>query len=289
MRKAFLASKALGLRLLQSIELDGALILHPDDRQDNRSVWPEFEALGARMVSSRSEADDALRAFRPDIVFVCGWYWLIPDDVLALADRGFYGIHNSLLPQYRGGAPLVWAIINGEREVGSTLFRLEGGVDDGAIAHQVRIEIDRRETIADATRLVEEAWEREFPAIWGDMCDGTAALTAQDVSGNRQWPNRKPTDGEIDWSLPAAQVHDFIRAQCAPYPGAFASFGTIEASEETWLRLSTPIGQVVRLAHGQFVRCGDGRALKISLRGGHSGSTSMPSSSERSVQTGSSR
>lgn len=270
MRKAFLASKALGLKLLRTIDLTDALILHPDDRTDARSEWPEFEKR-ARMVGNRAEADEALRGFAPDIVFVCGWYWLIADEIRALASKGFFGIHNGLLPQYRGGAPLVWAIINGEREVGSSLFRLEAGVDDGAIAHQVRINLTRRETVADATARIEAAWEATFPAIWQRLCEGTQPLAKQDISGTPQWPNRKPADGAIDWTLPAARIHDFIRAQSAPYPGAFGDMGIIERSEESWLTLDTPVGVPILIGGATFVRCGDGKALRISLRQSHAG------------------
>lgn len=249
MRTAFLASKALGLKLLRGIDLDGALVLHPDDRTDSRSVWPEFEKLGARMVTRKAEADEALRAFQPEIVFVCGWYWLIPDDVRAIAQRGFFGIHNSLLPKYRGGAPLVWAIINGEEEVGSSLFRLDGGVDDGPLAHQVRIDLSRSDDIASATARIEAEWEAAFPTIWARLCDGTQPLRTQ-VGEPTRFPNRKPADGEIDWSLPAAKVHDFIRAQSAPYPGARSAGVVYDRSFESD-------------AWGTPMRCGDGRSLHV--------------------------
>jgi folate-dependent phosphoribosylglycinamide formyltransferase PurN len=255
MRTAFLASKALGIRLLGSVNLDGALILHPDDRGDSRSVWPEFEKIGARMVCNRAEADADLRDFRPDIVFVCGWYWLIAGDVLALAEHGFYGIHNSLLPKYRSGAPLVWAIINGEEEVGSTLFRLAGGIDDGPIAEQIRINLPRTATIADAANEIERRWQIAFPTVWRALCDGTLALRPQEGEPTL-FPNRKPDDGLIDWSWPAARIHDFIRAQSAPYPGAFSSGTVFDHSYEAE-QIGTP------------VLCGDGKLLHVITRPRH--------------------
>lgn len=249
MKQAFLVSKPLGLKLLRLVDLDGALILHPDDRGDSRSVMPEFEKLGARVVSNRAEAAEALAGYRPDIAVVCGWYWLIPDDIRALAPKGFFGIHNSLLPKYRGGAPLVWALMNGEPEVGSSLFRLDSGVDDGPLAHQVRVDVSRKQGIADVAEAIEAEWERVFPGIWRGLCDGSHPLREQQGEPTR-FPNRKPTDGEIDWTQPAAKIHDFIRAQSSPYPGAFSGGTIYDRSFE-------------RGGLGMPMVCGDGRTLHV--------------------------
>ena len=252
MRKAYLASKSLGLKLLKSVDLEGALILHPDDSDDCRSIMPEFEKLGARIVSNRAEAAEALREFRPDIALVCGWYWLISEEIRTLAPRGFFGIHNSLLPKYRGGAPLVWAIIHGEEEVGSTLFRLDSGIDDGPIAHQVRLKFPRTATIADAIATIEAEWAAVFPSLWSRLCEGTLALRPQQGEPSR-FPNRKPAEGLIDWTLPAARVHDFIRAQSAPYPGAFSEGVMFERSFE-------------HDGHGVAMICGDGNTIRVVAR-----------------------
>lgn len=252
MRGAFLASKSLGLKLLRTFDLNGSLILHPDDSGDDRSVMPAFKQLGAHIVRTPEDADAALRDYCPDIVFVCGWYWLLSDETRALAPKGFFGIHNSLLPKYRGGAPLVWAIIHGEERVGSSLFRLDGGIDDGPIAHQFAIGLPRTANVADAGAMIEAEWELVFPGVWRGLCEGTVALRPQEGTPTT-FPNRDRSDGLIDWSLPAAKVHDFIRAQAAPYPGAFSGGTIYDFSFE-------------RGRTGAPVVCGDGKALHVAAR-----------------------
>jgi methionyl-tRNA formyltransferase len=87
---------------------------------------------------SSPEYLEALQRLRPDILIVIGWYYLLPRSVRELAPKGAVGIHASLLPKYRGGAPLVWAMINGETEAGVSLFYLNDGVDDGDLIGQSR-------------------------------------------------------------------------------------------------------------------------------------------------------
>ncbi len=93
--------------------------------------------------------------WRPDAFFALGWYHIIPRAIRRIAP--VLGIHYSLLPDYAGGAPLVWALINGETEVGATLFLLDGGVDTGPILGQARVSVGPRETIATLYPRVGEA------------------------------------------------------------------------------------------------------------------------------------
>lgn len=156
-----------------------------------------------------------------DLFLVLGWYFLLPRRIRTLAKKGTLGIHASLLPEYRGGAPLVWAMINGETTVGVSLFHLEDGTDDGDIVGQSSIEVSRDATIA---TIYEVATERSAALLreWiPRIADGTAPRIPQDHAKATTFAQRSPEDGEIDWTRPAGEIHDFIRAQTKPYPGAF--------------------------------------------------------------------
>jgi methionyl-tRNA formyltransferase len=162
---------------------------------------------------------DELQALQPDVILVMGWYYMVPKKIRELARYGTWGIHASLLPKYAGGAPLVWAIINGETETGVSLFKLDDGVDDGDIIAQEKITIavedSIREVYAKATAASKKILLNALQHI------DTVQFVPQDKSAIEVWPQRKPEDGEIDLSWPAERIYNFIRAQAPPYPGAF--------------------------------------------------------------------
>ena len=171
-------------------------------------------------VSSASYAR-FLQRWKPDLLCALGWYYMVPRQVRDMAPLGCVGIHASLLPKYRGGAPLVWAMIRGEKETGVSLFFLEEGVDTGDLLGQMRIPIARDDTIATVYERATEAAVELLRTVLPRVADGTAARTAQDESHATHVPQRSPEDGLIDWSQDAETIRDFIRAQTKPYPGAF--------------------------------------------------------------------
>lgn len=162
-----------------------------------------------------------LQRWAPDLILVLGWYYKVERAVRSLARFGCLGIHASLLPKYRGGAPVPWAIINGERETGVTLFHLEDEVDAGDIVAQRAFPIDPADTAADVLERVTEASVDVLRWAMPLIADGRAPRRPQD-HGQATWcRQRTPDDGRIDWRWTAARIHDFVRAQTRPYPGAF--------------------------------------------------------------------
>ena len=162
---------------------------------------------------------DTLKELNPDIILVMGWYYMVNSKIRNVAKYGAWGIHASLLPRYAGGAPLVWAIINGEKETGVTLFRMEDGVDDGDIIAQRAFDIEKSDTI-------KEVYEKATIASKNVLCEVFEDFSKVTFSSQRKedievWPQRKPEDGEIDWSQEPEKIKDFIRAQTKPYPGAW--------------------------------------------------------------------
>lgn len=203
-------------------------------------------------------------AWRPDAFLVAGWYHMVPKKWRDLAPA--YGLHASLLPDYSGGAPLVWAIINGEKRTGVSLFQLGDGVDNGPIVGQADTPISFDDTIATLYARIEEIGVELLRTHLPKLADGSAELRMQDESRRRLVPQRSPEDGLIDWSWPARRVYDFVRAQTKPYPGAF--FLRDGRKWTVWTgRISdspTPAPGAVT-AHGNklFAGCGDGRGLEM--------------------------
>ncbi len=186
----------------------------------DRHRIPFFQVEG-KMAEHRR----AVEELRPDFGLAIGWYYLIPSALRELFPKGVAGLHASLLPLYRGGAPLVWAIIKGETESGVTLFYLSDGVDDGDIIAQKKFTIEADETIREvyekATRASLELVNGSIPLI----ARGQAPRVAQDESKATRFPQRSPDDGLIDWNQDCETIRNFIRAQTKPYPGAFTFIG----------------------------------------------------------------
>lgn len=242
LRVVLLSSTTFGLRCLQEgiapspeVEVTGVLTT-PREIAISYSpgplriaTWACFEdaarTIGCPLASvscgRTSEHLATLRRWSPDLILALGWYFKVPRAVRGLARLGAMGIHASLLPRYRGGAPIAWAIIQGESETGVTLFQLEDEVDAGDVLGQVRFPIAPSDTCATvyerATNASIELLRDRLPAL----ARGDAQRAPQDERLATTYPQRSPSDGRIDWSLDARRLRDFIRAQTRPYPGAF--------------------------------------------------------------------
>jgi methionyl-tRNA formyltransferase len=148
-----------------------------------------------------------------------GWYYMLKKQTRDLAKFGAWGIHASLLPNYAGGAPLVWAIINGEKETGVTLFRMDDGVDDGDIIAQSKFAITDFDDIRTVYQKALEASNEILQEIM--LKNEPPSFLPQDKSSIKIFSQRNPQEGEIDWSWGPIKIKNFIRAQTKPYPGAW--------------------------------------------------------------------
>lgn len=158
-----------------------------------------------------------------DLLLVAGWYHMVPAELRTRFPRGALGLHASLLPALRGGAPLNWAILNGLSETGISLFALGDGVDDGPLYGQRRVAIGPRATIGELVTSVEAAAvdlvAECLPAI------AAGSLQPKPQSGTPSYGlQRSPDDGRIDWRHPADAIDRLVRAVGRPYPGAFGEF-----------------------------------------------------------------
>ncbi|MDE0471057.1 MAG: formyltransferase family protein [Ekhidna sp.] len=162
---------------------------------------------------------EIIRSIKPDVILVLGWYYMVGSEIRNLAKYGAWGIHASLLPKYAGNAPLVWAIINGEREAGVSLFKLDSGVDDGDIIAQKKFEIADSDSIK---QVYDKATKCSIEVLNKILKNpDKIKFKPQDKDQIEIYPQRKPDDGEINLKWDSQRMHNFIRAQSSPYPGAF--------------------------------------------------------------------
>ncbi len=160
-------------------------------------------------------------ALAPDLILVIGWTRLLGRDLLAIPRLGCVGFHASLLPRYRGRAPVNWAIINGERETGNTMFFLDEGVDTGDVIAQRRIPIAEEDTCATLYRKAADAAVEMLAENLPLLKAGRAPRIPQDASRATEMPARRPEDGRIDWDRAPRDLYNWVRALTRPYPGAF--------------------------------------------------------------------
>jgi methionyl-tRNA formyltransferase len=194
-------------------------VMHRDFSDLAREHRVPIRVMGGKM--SDPDVMQFVTEVAPDLILVIGWYHMIPKRLRDIAPLGVVGIHNSLLPKYRGGAPLVWAMINGEPSTGTSLFYLGDGVDTGDLLAQRKFPIQPSDTIREVVKKAELAGLDMLLETTPGILAGTASSTPQDHGQATQYPQRSPSDGLIDWSWDAIRLRNFIRAQTRPYPGAY--------------------------------------------------------------------
>jgi methionyl-tRNA formyltransferase len=160
---------------------------------------------------------------RPDFLFSFYFRLMLKAPVLALARQGALNMHGSLLPKYRGRAPVNWAIIRGETETGATLHYMTEKPDNGDIVAQAAVPILPDDTAKEVFDKVTLAAELVLDGALPALVAGTAPRRPQDLSPGGYFGGRKPEDGVVDWSKGAVEIHNLVRAVAPPYPGARTS------------------------------------------------------------------
>jgi methionyl-tRNA formyltransferase len=272
----FIGSKPLGLHCLEEVfrlapeSLIGIITI--DDRDDGRNVFGEFGSFAAKagielyVAKNRKDSENAIRRFGPDLCLVNGWYWIIGDDALQSVPGGFLGMHNSLLPKYRGGSPLVWTIINGEDRAGLSLFSFTSGMDEGDIWARDSVSIESEDYISDILYKLEEKAIIMLRENYLNILNDSIIPTPQDTCEVTYCCMRIPEDGLINWHGSAKQIYNFIRAQSDPYPGAFTFLDGKKliiwrAHQVDITYYGTP-GQVAKVTpDGTFIICGNNKPL----------------------------
>jgi methionyl-tRNA formyltransferase len=171
----------------------------------------------------RPEAVEYLRALAPEAMIVVGYGQIIPQTVIDIAPRGIINVHASLLPKYRGAAPIQWAIVNGETVTGVTTMQIDAGLDTGDMLLKAETKIGPEENALElgerlarmGADLLSEALER--------LAAGAIAAVKQDSRLATYAPILRKEDGRIDWTEPAEAIHNRVRG-LQPWPGAYTGF-----------------------------------------------------------------
>ncbi|MCE9650777.1 MAG: formyltransferase [Parvibaculum sp.] len=216
--------------LLNRGEKVAALFTHEDDAGERQwfqscSALAEDHGIPVFTVEPRDgdEVERIVADLAPDLILSFYYRKMIPERILKLARLGAFNMHGSLLPRYRGRAPLNWAIINGERETGVTLHVMVKAADAGDIIDREAVPIGPEETAGEVAKRIPAAAVAIVARQIEALKTGTAPREKQDESKVTYFGIRKPEDGRIDWSQPARRVADLVRAVTAPFPGAFTT------------------------------------------------------------------
>jgi methionyl-tRNA formyltransferase len=252
------AVPALGALLESEAEVVEVVTL-PEERSAGTSGFVDLEPLArAHGIPLRrcaninsAESVQRVRQLRPDLMVVTGWTRLLSAELLSVPPRGVIGFHASLLPRYRGRAPVNWAILRGESVTGNTMMYLDAGTDTGDIADQQTVPITPEDTCATVYARVGEAGAEMLRRHLPGLLDGTAPRRPQGPGDGPPLPKRTPEMGITDWNRPARSVHDWVRALTTPYPGAF----TFIAGRKLMLWASVVDGACPGRAAGEVLGC----------------------------------
>jgi methionyl-tRNA formyltransferase len=255
---------------------DVALVVtHADDPKE-RQWFPSVAELARSRGIETVVADDPrepavlarIEAAKPDLLLSFYYRGILPDSLLRLPRLGAFNVHGSLLPKYRGRAPVNWAILSGEKVTGTTLHVMTAKPDAGDIVDQESVPIGPDDTAGEVQKRVSAAAVKILERRLEDLKNGTAPRRSQDEAAATTFGRRGPQDGHIDWSRTAEQVHNLVRAVTHPYPGAFT--GIFGGKTFLWKTRLPGLGAhdnfpgQIRMERGRlYVACGDDRYLEV--------------------------
>jgi len=211
-----------------------------------------------------------IQKLAPDYLFSFYYRHMIPAELLACAKIGALNMHGSLLPKFRGRAPVNWAILHGETETGATLHIMEAKPDAGDIVGQSAVSIAPNETATEVFGKVSQAAVKVINQVLPELVQGRIPRKPNNLAQGSYFGGRKPADGQILWHQTALQVHNLVRAVAPPYPGAFTDWQgqrrivartSLEGPFPEELDLQAPGIQVVD--NQVFGVCGDQMAVAI--------------------------
>jgi len=233
-----------------------------------------LKLLQPEKVRGNAEFIEELKKLSPDVIAVVAYGKILPPDVLNLPPLGCINVHFSLLPKYRGAAPLQWALINGEEETGVTTFRLNEGVDTGPVLMQRKIGVHHE----DNAEILGHRLSNIGAELLVETLDGLSSGDLEAVPQNDRFathaPLLKKEDGKIDWTQKARAVWDKIRGM-TPWPGTYTTWKGVRlkihrADYDDTRKTSSP-GEVVEInAEGLHISCSQGALLikELQLEGG---------------------
>ncbi|MBE1583475.1 methionyl-tRNA formyltransferase [Nonomuraea angiospora] len=267
MRVVMFGYQTWGHRTLQALLDSGhdvvLAVTHPQSDHAYEKIWSDSvaelaEAHGVPVVL-RNRPDDelllTLKQAEPDLIVANNWRTWIPPEIFTLPRHGILNVHDSLLPAYAGFSPLIWALINGEREVGVTAHMMNAELDAGDIVVQRAVPVGPADTATDLFHRTVDLIAPIVAEALDLIASGRTDWTPQDRTKASFFHKRSIEDSNIDWNWPAEDIERLVRAQSDPYPNAFTHYKgervrVLKASVSQGVYGGTP-GRV-------FIREGDG-------------------------------
>ena len=211
---------------------------------------------------------EQLSSLAPELVVVAAYGRVLPDEMLALPPKGCINVHSSLLPKYRGSAPIHWAVVNGDKETGVTIMHMAHELDAGDVIAQVRTPIGPEETVGQVHDRLAQLGGELLVQVVADIAAGTAQRTPQDPDQVTYAPMLSRALSPIDWQQSGQAIHDKIRG-LDPWPATSTDILTgqpvkVFASRLTGETTKKAPGTVLAAGkEGIDVACGDGAVLRI--------------------------
>jgi methionyl-tRNA formyltransferase len=271
--------------LLAQTDFEIVAVITQPDRPRGRGRKVSFSpvkeaALAAKLAVHQPEKIGAaenealLRTLAPDCVVIIAYGQIIPARLLPIPKLGWINLHASLLPKYRGAAPINWAIVNGETRTGVTTMRIDAGMDTGEMLLRREMEIGATETAPELAARLSEAGAPLMAETLRGLAGETIVSEAQNDAEASYAPMLKKEDGRIDWKRPATEIYNRMRG-FAPWPGAYTTFRgqschvwgelkSAEAGVDAMEMGNGPPGTILVEDHSLFVICGNATILRIS-------------------------
>ena len=298
-RAVVFAYSEVGVRCVRELLAQGVkiplLFTHDDDPGESQwfgSVRQLAEAHGIR--TERPDSPNTPqwiaegRAAEPDFLFSFYYRHMLDRAWLTVPRRGALNMHGSLLPKYRGRAPVHWAILRGESATGASLHYMLEKPDAGALLDQQSVPILENDTALEVSLKVAAAAAEVLRRSLPRLIDGSAVARPLDLSAGSYFGRRRPEDGRIDWRCSARAVHDLVRAVAPPFPGAFTE---VNGCRLAVLETRVDARPVRYDAHAPclyaedgewFADCIDGRRLRI-LKLAMNGETLTPAGAPQAL------
>ncbi|WP_020668489.1 methionyl-tRNA formyltransferase [Amycolatopsis nigrescens] len=234
MRVAMFGYQTWGHRTLRAL-LDAGhqvvlVVTHPKSEHAYEKIWSDSvadlaEANGVPVLLRNRPDDDELmnrlKETEPEIIVANNWRTWLPPEIFSLPPHGTLNVHDSLLPAYAGFSPLIWALINGEPEVGITAHMMDDTLDAGDIVLQRAVPVGTEDTTTDLFHKTVELIAPVTTEALKLIESGQTRWTPQDRDKASFFHKRSIEDSRIDWNWPAEDIERLVRAQSDPYPNAF--------------------------------------------------------------------
>lgn len=264
------------LKVLLAHEVDVRLVVtHDDDPGEN--IWFDSVAqtaaeYGIPVIAptdvNTASVTSRIAGLKPDFLFSFYYRQMLKPALLTVPSWGALNMHGSLLPKYRGRAPVNWAVLHGERETGATLHYMTDKPDNGDIVAQRAVPILPDDTAREVFDKVTVAAELALDGVMPALLTGAAPRAPQDSAHASYFGGRKPADGIIDWSKDAHTIHNLVRAVAPPYPGAITDVAGVPArllrTRVVPERSEPTLTPTLEIRDGRLLaRCGGGGSLIV--------------------------